>query len=1061
MAGNYKLLKEFLEQVFGPLPGWAGVGLGVAVIAWAALKFMPKLVRAFDDARKAVADRIIPLFYDRARRQAAEERRQFAGVLFQRLETLNAREDFSDEEFTELEAEVEVRGVGSRRDVWQWLFGQDRRPRQVESLSAVLRGCTSRIILLEGEPGSGKSTSVRHLALALARRAARARGLRAVLPVYVNLREFRAAVVDVTEADIRRHVRSVLLGTSTDDAANPKTKEFIDREFELNLRSGGWLFLFDSFDETPAVLRSPNFGPQVKNHGEAMERFLELSRCTGVVASRPYRAPNQFGWTHFQILPLSADRRADLVARSGLDRRRQHELLGWLAGDAAPGLVELSENPMFVRLLCGHWQAAWGPPASAFEVYDAYFTRRFRREVGKLEARGVTEKDAREAAELVAYCLSADRALGLSCAVDEIKLAVRKLVGRLPAHFDSRLTALMDARVLRPVGEAASRVVRFEHRRFQEYFATGYLLKRPEAVDPATLLTDATWREPAVVLLQRRVGDSVPRLLEAAEDILAKDRPPRLQTVPGGVTEAWPGASYHVLKLLAEGHALRSDDVPATLRTAVSEMIENAWKYGRHDEKHSAIELMSLMPWFGLGRWLTEVFGVIGPRGSSWFQETAVRQFPKLEIDAEPKRRYLQLVIGRAALDSRLRPLRYVIDRLVAAIPGHLPFHRLVALLSHQRTYYAAVFGVLWTSLILVLMASALYAPHDCLLTASAVTALLGLLVLVDRLALAQWVSQHSERPEDLKGRGERPDLAAGLAHVSTWAGLFLFALIESSPRRILAWFEIDAATFLGFAVFWAAMTPLIAFTWVVATVICNLVFLPADAMASLITDDVGVREYTHATPYGRVLLFALRRNPWRSRPKRKWPSWGWRHIPKILLDAALYLVVAIMMLLFIALMTAVGLDFIFAVFLIAVGMFVLYQLVFPLARFALIVWFRTAWLWTLPSSPGSLSAIQLLDLLRRCRLKSAGRTLLDRVRSTRCLDPTSDAIDLLTTLLDACDPGRTPAPAPEGVEFAQHVRTFAAGRRRWLVSLGPEFQDRLAQTLIQVKAFRSSESPT
>jgi|GEM_PF-5767965 len=1090
MAENYKLLKAFFEQVFGdPLPGWLVLVLAIAIIGWATLKFLPQLARAYEEAHKAILERIVPLFYNQARRTAAAERRQFAEVLVQRLATLNAQEDFSDDEFTELEAEVEVKGIGDRRR-WRWLWGYGRQPRRVSSLSSALRGCGARLVLLEGEPGSGKSTAVRHLALILAQRAARARGLNSVLPVYVNLREFHASGIGVTAEDLKRYIISNLLGGGEAADVNPLTKAYVEREFDNNLKSGGWLFLFDSFDETPTVLRSANFGPVVQKYGAAIERFLELSHCLGIVASRPYRAPNQFGWTHFQILPLSAARRSELIARSGLDRRRQQTLLGWLRSEASSALVEMTDNPMFLRLLCRYWQEKDGPPSSAFQVYDAYFASRFAREVGKLSARGVSESNAREIAVLVAYCLSANRTLGLSCTLSQIKAAVREFVTRLPSHFDNKIAALLDARILRTVKEAGPETFRFEHRRFQEYFATGYLLEHPDAVEPVALLTDPSWREATVVLLQRQVTSAVPRLLEAAQQILAAEQKMQFQVSPGKVPEAWPGASFHVLKLLADGHGLRSTETPGTLRTLVGEMIKMAWRNGRHDEKQSAIELMSLVAPSDIGNLLSEVFA---PDGSRWFQETAVRQFPKLDVEVALKQRCLYRVIGQSALDSRLGELRYLIDRLTITIPNHTLLNRLAVVLSHMRIYYFAIAFLTWFSLTLATLASPFsfvsMVTEPSVGTAAVVVGLsiaaVSLFMFADRLTLVYRTINlenkkevEEEQEEEVEGEQEEEEGGISLSNFARLGRFFAFSVIWSvvfllpaAPLNAFASLFIstgeitDVAIALIYVAFFFVTLFMVGVA--IANPICNLMFLPTDVIEELLDSGDGIREMSQATPSQQLFFIVTRFNPWRSTRFRLLRRFNLSCSGAIVLMICYVLCCcSVTGLLMPAMMENfepalanrvgmyLGLPFIASIILYYVGL--------PLIQLALAFWFRLVWTWTVPGIANSLKASRFLALLKSCRSRIAARTLLDRVVFTRCLEANSHAAELLGIVLNACNPDKRISGDPEvsNSDFAVQVWTFASERRDWLVSLGSDFRDQLAKLLTQVKAFSAPESP-
>lgn len=58
-------------------------------------------------------------------------------------------------------------------------------------------------------------------------------------------------------------------------------------EFDWGLRTGTWLFLFDSFDEIPDILGSTETDTVVEEYADALFHFLHgMNQCRGVVASR-------------------------------------------------------------------------------------------------------------------------------------------------------------------------------------------------------------------------------------------------------------------------------------------------------------------------------------------------------------------------------------------------------------------------------------------------------------------------------------------------------------------------------------------------------------------------------------------------------------------------------------------------------------------------------------------------------------------------------------------------------------------------------------------------------
>jgi hypothetical protein len=70
---------------------------------------------------------------------------------------------------------------------------------------------------------------------------------------------------------------------------------FVEKHFETLLLRGDFFFIFDSFDEIPAVMDAQEDEGVVHAFAKALDDFLHSShRSRGLVSSRPYRAPKIF-----------------------------------------------------------------------------------------------------------------------------------------------------------------------------------------------------------------------------------------------------------------------------------------------------------------------------------------------------------------------------------------------------------------------------------------------------------------------------------------------------------------------------------------------------------------------------------------------------------------------------------------------------------------------------------------------------------------------------------------------------------------------------------------------
>ena len=137
-------------------------------------------------------EQIKPAIYDAELEYRVRNRQRFADFVESEIRRLNSLDDWRGYRYAELEAEVEYegqpRGRGFPMPPWTDTYGLRRE----KSLSRALERSNERLILLEGEPGSGKSVALRHVAQNLAKKASRSKNSQTLMPIYVNLRELAA-----------------------------------------------------------------------------------------------------------------------------------------------------------------------------------------------------------------------------------------------------------------------------------------------------------------------------------------------------------------------------------------------------------------------------------------------------------------------------------------------------------------------------------------------------------------------------------------------------------------------------------------------------------------------------------------------------------------------------------------------------------------------------------------------------------------------------------------------------------------------------------------------------
>ena len=564
--------------------------------------------------------------------RAFQRRQSFAQEMHVRLVNLNNAESWNDQLFTDLQAEVELERE-SRSSLTSVLGVEKRRLR---SLTRALRYSRNSRIILQGEPGAGKSVALRHVALHEALSAARARDPKRPIPLYINLREFKASPSKVNAGSVREFAKNHL--NPGDDLL---IKEFLDENFDEGIADGAWTFYFDSFDEIPAILSSTEADEVVNSFGQALQQFgNELNKCRILVASRSFRGPSHVNWHRFTLLPLRLRQQQDLMGRLGLDEIQQQQVLELGAGAPDLSMRTLIRNPLFLSLVASYVRAQpiESLPRTSFTVFESFVERRLQRDVTWLEKTYQSSADELKiVAEVAAYCMATNEDLGLSAPIEQLIASVSEQMASDDRRTRRHLEALVGVRLARrDVLASANQDHRFTfvHRRFQEYFATCHLLEHPERVAPADLVCDHRWRESTVALIQLRSGPILEpvlreidqRLSIAVASMHARDDPAEF---------AWPSGSVHVLDIVASGFTGRASAIPATIARSADEIVDAAMASGDLFNQKWALEISGAVPPESLSRYLQIAFA----SESRWLRDEATIQAGRLtEMSAEMRR---------------------------------------------------------------------------------------------------------------------------------------------------------------------------------------------------------------------------------------------------------------------------------------------------------------------------------------------------------------------------------------------------------------------------------------
>ncbi|WP_157198154.1 NACHT domain-containing NTPase [Methylomonas sp. DH-1] len=609
----------------------------------------------------------LPLTFGKEKKAQIRRRQNFCKVINGDLLTLAKAENWNDQYFTDLEAEVEAEG-----GYYATLLDKMRkRPsqglRKVSSLISAIELSTETALLIVGQPGSGKSVALRHLGHQFAERAIKSDDPETLIPLYINLKELDATQGAEINADlIKQFILDNIRRGDADTAAYVKDHWNDYRE------RGIWFFLFDSFDEIPEVLHAPTESNVIRQYAEAIRQFLEgMSSCRGVLASREFKGPNALSWQKIRILPLSEDRQEQLIENSFLEPNQKSIVHLHMASNKS----SLRNNPLFLTLLCRYVKDNNQPPINDHDLLSGHIDRLARRDEDYIQRKyGLTSGQLIEGAIKIAVLFAENKNLSLAPTQTEI-------AAELPSKFipggnlENMLSALQDVKIGRSdvqEARAGDRRFTFSHRRYQETLFVRHLARTVNYLTPYELLTDTRWREYSVTLLQTQdLATIEPMMIEAArliEEYAVNSVKVSIIQELGGNLEYFnwkDDPAVSLLSILQEGLERRLNDIPEILSYKIGELLCPRWTQGDRYDQMMVIKYGGLLP----QHLLSEYIGLAIEYGGIEMESIAFQRIVFLNPIPDTVANWLRMRLSHEAIGIKKQADILRLEALAARLP--------------------------------------------------------------------------------------------------------------------------------------------------------------------------------------------------------------------------------------------------------------------------------------------------------------------------------------------------------------------------------------------------------
>lgn len=566
-------------------------------------------------------------YLDSDKRIFIRSRNNFIEHLLAEIKKIHVDTNWSDYYYTDLDAEVEVTNLNEGYKIKyipsfiKRLIGIEKKNEVKRNLIEAILSSRSNSFLVIGEPGSGKTVSLHKLFKVLTTKCLKSKNTNTTIPIYLNLKYLRLKEDEINADKIHEWViDQICIGQ--DRSVN----DFVKHNFEDIFNDGNFFFLFDSFDEIPAIMDSDGNQKLIQEYSDAIYRFFNsATKCKGLVCSRPYRAPTGFMGQKIRILSLS-NKKIKQALYKYLDQERELAVKLWQELSQNYNLLDITKNPFYLGLLTHYVTRHSSLPEKNYDLFDDFVNRRAEDDTDRLKGFDFTPEELVEAASTLAYSMIKAKDIGLNVRLDSINELVSSTDNS--TQWTSRqLNNLIKALVYSKFGQLSdeddenNRSFSFAHRRFHEYFCASYLKQIDNYTPLSEYVEQDKWREVIVLLCEVLPSDNLDDLYQYSLNNLSLG-------IEAEIGTEERKKAVETIQFLKDGFHGRIKDIPTELREKCSEFIQSQLDIANTLDQKKALEGVILVT----DDSAQKIFEIALQSDSDWIKENVITSCKILDI---------------------------------------------------------------------------------------------------------------------------------------------------------------------------------------------------------------------------------------------------------------------------------------------------------------------------------------------------------------------------------------------------------------------------------------------